>query len=50
MEIIADYNSRFKVSYSINEFDLYYQDVQARIKTRNSATKIIPGRTRLILQ
>ncbi|MCZ2341841.1 MAG: DEAD/DEAH box helicase family protein, partial [Bacteroidales bacterium] len=30
--IIADYNARFGTSHSITEFDLYYQDVQKRIK------------------
>ncbi|EIJ41081.1 type I site-specific deoxyribonuclease, HsdR family [Beggiatoa alba B18LD] len=32
MAIIADYNARYGTNYSINEFDLYYQDVQKRIK------------------
>jgi type I restriction enzyme R subunit len=30
--IIEDYNKRYKTNHSINEFDLYYQDVQKRIK------------------
>jgi type I restriction enzyme R subunit len=30
--IIADYNQRFGTNHSIGEFDLYYQDVQQRIK------------------
>jgi type I restriction enzyme R subunit len=30
--IIDDYNSRFGTNHSIDEFDLYYQDVQQRIK------------------
>jgi type I restriction enzyme R subunit len=30
--IIADYNKQFGANHSINEFDLYYQDVQKRIK------------------
>ncbi len=30
--IIADYNAQFGTNHSINEFDLYYQDVQKRIK------------------
>ena len=30
--IITDYNTRFSTNHSINEFDLYYQDVQKRIK------------------
>lgn len=30
--IIDDYNGKFKTSHTVNEFDLYYQDVQKRIK------------------
>ncbi|HAT1882462.1 TPA: type I restriction endonuclease subunit R [Legionella pneumophila] len=30
--IIDDYNKQYKMNYSIGEFDLYYQDVQKRIK------------------
>lgn len=30
--IIADYDDQFGTNHSINEFDLYYQDVQKRIK------------------
>jgi len=30
--IIADYNARFGTNHSVGEFDLYYQDVQKRIK------------------
>lgn len=30
--IVADYNDQFGANHSINEFDLYYQDVQKRIK------------------
>lgn len=30
--IINDYNKQYGTSHSINEFDLYYQDVQKRIK------------------
>jgi type I restriction enzyme R subunit len=31
-EIIADYNAAFGTNHTIGEFDLYYQDVQKRIK------------------
>lgn len=31
-KIIADYNQQYGTNHSINEFDLYYQDVQQRIK------------------
>lgn len=30
--ILADYNTRYGSNHSISEFDLYYQDVQKRIK------------------
>jgi type I restriction enzyme R subunit len=30
--IIANYNTRFRTNHRIEEFDLYYQDVQQRIK------------------
>ncbi len=30
--ILADYNSRYGTNHTIGEFDLYYQDVQKRIK------------------
>ena len=31
-EILADYNTRYGTNHTIGEFDLYYQDVQKRIK------------------
>ncbi|MBT9546452.1 MAG: type I restriction endonuclease subunit R [Candidatus Sericytochromatia bacterium] len=30
--IIGDYNSQYETAHNINEFDLYYQDVQERMK------------------
>lgn len=38
-EIIADYNKQFKTNHTINEFDLYYQDVQRRIKDQQYGNK-----------
>ena len=32
MAILADYNKQYDTNHNINEFDLYYQDVQQRIK------------------
>jgi len=32
VKIIAEYNTQYKVNHTINEFDLYYQDIQQRIK------------------
>ncbi|MBK7764447.1 MAG: type I restriction endonuclease subunit R [Bacteroidetes bacterium] len=31
-QIIADYNLQYNTNHNINEFDLYYQDIQRRIK------------------
>ncbi|GIV50102.1 MAG: hypothetical protein KatS3mg038_0623 [Candidatus Kapaibacterium sp.] len=31
-EIIADYNARYGTHFSLDTFDLYYQDIQKRIK------------------
>lgn len=38
-EIIEDYNRQFKTNHGINEFDLYYQDVQRRIKDQQYSNK-----------
>jgi type I restriction enzyme, R subunit len=38
-EIIADYNKQFNTNHIINEFDLYYQDVQRRIKDQQYSNK-----------
>ncbi|MDK2972842.1 MAG: type restriction enzyme subunit [Candidatus Sumerlaeota bacterium] len=40
--IIADYNARFETNHSIGEFDLYYQDVQKRIKDQQFPNKDMP--------
>ncbi|PQA93396.1 type I restriction endonuclease subunit R [Chryseobacterium piscicola] len=39
MEIIADYNKQFNTNHTFNEFDLYYQDVQRRIKDHKYSNK-----------
>jgi len=39
IEIISDYNKQFGVNHTINEFDLYYQDVQKRIKDQKWTNK-----------
>ncbi len=39
MNIIADYNFQYNTSHSINEFDIYYQDVQRRIKDQKYSNK-----------
>jgi type I restriction enzyme R subunit len=40
--IIADYNAQYGSNYSIGEFDLYYQDVQKRIKDQQYPNADLP--------
>jgi type I restriction enzyme R subunit len=40
--IIADYNARYGTNHSVNEFDLYYQDVQKRIKDQQFPNADLP--------
>lgn len=40
--IIDDYNKQYKMNCSINEFDLYYQDVQKRIKDQQYPNQDLP--------
>ena len=42
--IVADYNRRYGTSHEINEFDLYYQDVQQRIKDQRFPNRDLPGK------
>lgn len=41
-EIIADYNAQYGTSYSVSEFDRYYQDVQQRIKDQQYPNSDLP--------
>jgi type I restriction enzyme R subunit len=41
-KIIADYNERFDTNYRIDDFDLYYQDVQKRIKDQQFPNADLP--------
>ncbi len=45
--IINDYNQQYKTNHSINEFDLYYQDVQRRIKDQKYSNKDVPHREKI---
>jgi type I restriction enzyme R subunit len=47
IEIIADYNQQFGANHSINEFDLYYQDVQSRIKDQKYSNKDYPHKNKI---
>ncbi|CVI64259.1 MULTISPECIES: type I restriction endonuclease subunit R [Agrobacterium] len=38
-DILADYNKRYNTNHRIGEFDLYYQDVQKRIKDQQYPNK-----------
>lgn len=40
--IIDDYNERFRTNYSIGDFDLYYQDVQKRLKDQQFPNADLP--------
>lgn len=48
-EIIADYNKQYGRSHSINEFDLYYQDLQSRIKDQKYSNKDFPHKDKIDL-
>ena len=41
--IIADYNGRYGTNHSVGEFDLYYQDVQKRIKDQQYPNRDLPA-------
>jgi len=40
--ILADYNARYGTNHDINTFDLYYQDVQKRIKDQQYPNQDLP--------
>jgi type I restriction enzyme R subunit len=40
--IIADYNARYGTNHTVGEFDLYYQDVQKRIKDQQFPNADLP--------
>lgn len=45
--IIADYNKQYGSNHSINEFDLYYQDVQQRIKDHKYSNTDYPHKNKI---
>lgn len=47
IEIIQDYNIQFNTNHSINEFDLYYQDVQKRIKDQQYSNSDYPHKNKI---
>ena len=40
--IIADYNKRYGTNHDVNNFDLYYQDIQQRIKDQRFPNRDLP--------
>ena len=40
--IIADYNQQYGTNHDINNFDLYYQDIQQRIKDQRFPNRDLP--------
>lgn len=46
-KVIADFNLQFNTNHSINEFDLYYQDVQKRIKDQKYPNKDYPHKNKI---
>lgn len=47
ISIIADYNKQYKTNHTINEFDLYYQDVQQRIKDQQFSNSVYPQENKI---
>ncbi len=45
--IIADYNKQYNTNHSITEFDLYYQDVQQRIKYQKYSNTDYPHKNKI---
>lgn len=45
--IIADYNAQYGSNHSISEFDLYYQDVQQRIKDQKYTNQDYPHKNKI---
>lgn len=45
--IIKDYNKKYNTNHSINEFDLYYQDVQKRIKDQRYSNSDYPRNNKI---
>lgn len=45
--IIADYNAQYGSNHTINEFDLYYQDIQQRIKDHKYSNQDYPRKHKI---
>lgn len=47
MEIIADFNTQYDTNHDINTFDIYYQDIQSRIKNQKYSNKDYPQKNKI---
>jgi type I restriction enzyme R subunit len=47
IDIIADFNQQYGTNHTIYEFDLYYQDVQRRIKDQKYSNKDYPHKNKI---
>lgn len=47
VEIIKDYNQQYSTNHTINDFDLYYQDVQQRIKDHKYTNADYPRKNKI---
>lgn len=45
--ILSDYNTQYGTDHTINEFDLYYQDVQQRIKDQKYSNADYPHKNKI---
>ena len=48
-QIMADYNAQYGTNHSLGEFDLYYQDVQQRIKDQQYPNSDVPHANKIDL-
>ncbi len=46
-EIINDYNKQFNTNHTLNNFDVYYQDVQTRIKNQKYPNSDLPHKEKI---
>lgn len=49
MEIMTDFNTQYGTNHDINNFDLYYQDIQSRIKNQKYSNKDYPHKNKIDL-
>jgi type I restriction enzyme R subunit len=47
IDIIANYNTQFGTNHDINNFDIYYQDIQRRIKDQKFTNKDYPHKNKI---